>query len=488
MSGDWSGRGGQGPQRPVNPGNQPPRRPQHPPAGQGYPPPENMRLRRPVNPGNQPPRRPTEPPPGYGSRPPQDPRARRPMNPGGPPPRRPQRPPTAPRRPSPRRWWRNIRRVLVLLVVLVLALVGYYTYLFASMSGTMASSHALDGAPTSSSGTNILLMGLDTRNDQNGQALPPAILSQLHAGDGEEGGYNTNTLILIHVPSGGGKAQAFSIPRDDGVQVPGYGMLKIKEAYGNAKAAAEQTAAKQGVTDQHQLETIGREAGRKLELETVRNLTGVSIDHFAEVSLAGFYDLANALGGVKVCLNNAVNDSAYSGAVFPAGVQNLNGAQSLAFVRQRHGLPNGDLDRTHRQQAFLASASHNIRSAGTILDPFKMSDMTNAAKRDVVIDSRWNAFSMALQLRSLTGGNMVFQTLPIEDFFTLNGESANEIDPAKIREIIQSTFYGTNTSAAGGTNSPGDGSGPTAPTQPSAPGPSGPAVQANSDGGVPCVN
>lgn len=372
--------------------------------------------------------------------------------------------------------------MLVLLIVLVLVLAGYYVYLFVSMSSTMASSHALDGAPTSSGGTNILLMGLDTRNDQNGQALPPAILAQLHAGDGEEGGYNTNTLILIHVPSGGGKAQAFSIPRDDAVKVPGYGLLKIKEAYGNAKAAAQQAASQQGVTDQHRLETIGREAGRKLELETVRNLTGVAIDHFAEVSLAGFYDLANALGGIKVCLNHAVNDSFYSGAVFPAGVQTLNGAQSLAFVRQRHGLPNGDLDRTHRQQAFLSSASHNIRGLGTILNPFKMKDITDAAKRDVVIDSRWNALSMAFELRSLTGGNTVFQTLPIEDFITVNGESANEIDPDKIKAIIQSTFYPSNSAPTGGAAAPAGG------TQAPAPGPNGGPVQANSNSGVPCVN
>ncbi|MFJ4654704.1 LCP family protein [Nocardia sp. NPDC088792] len=372
------------------------------------------------------------------------------------------------------------------MIVLVLALAGYYIYLFASMSSKMASSGALSGAPTSSNGTNVLLMGLDTRNDQNGQQLPATILSQLHAGDGDQGGYNTNTLILIHIPSGGGKAQAFSIPRDDAVEVPGYGMMKIKEAYGNAKADAEQAARKQGVTDQHQLETVGREAGRKLELATVRNLTGVSIDHFAEISLSGFYDLANALNGVQVCLNQAVDDSDYSGAVFPAGTQKLDGAQALAFVRQRHGLPNGDLDRTHRQQAFLSSASHNVRGVGTILNPFKIANMTDAAKRDVVIDDRWNALSMAWEMRSLTGGNTVFQTLPIEGFFTLNGEDANRIDPATIRGIIQSTFYGKSsapsTSAGAPSSDPGTG------TDASAQGPSGAPVKSDSDGGVPCVN
>jgi LCP family protein required for cell wall assembly len=370
--------------------------------------------------------------------------------------------------------------------VLVLVWFGYYAYAFESMSSTMASSHALDGAPSSTGGTNILLMGLDTRKDQNGQQLPAAILDQLHAGDGDEGGYNTNTLILMHIPAGGGKVQAFSIPRDDAVNVPGYGMHKIKEAYGNAKATAEDAAAKQGVTDQHQLETIGREAGRKLEIQTVENLTGVPIDHFAEISLAGFYDLANALGGVRVCLNHPVNDAAYSGAVFPAGVQTLDGAQALAFVRQRHGLPNGDLDRTHRQQAFLSSASHNIRSLGTILNPFKVTNLMDAAKRDIVIDDNWGALSMALQLQNLTGSNTVFQTLPITGFTTVNGEDANSIDPAQIRSIVQSTFSGTTTPSSSNTVS--DNQTGTSSVLDRTQGPNGTPVQANSNNGVPCVN
>jgi LCP family protein required for cell wall assembly len=456
MSGDWSarGRGGWSPRRR--------------PAGNPY-----------ANPGYTPPRRPPGSPtrgaPPYGAG-------------GAPPPPGP--PGAAVGGRGPRRWGRIVRRVAVIVVVVVLVLVGYDLFQFESMSATMASSHALDGAPTSTDGgTNILLMGLDTRKDQNGQQLPKDILDQLHAGDGDEGGYNTNTLILMHIPANGGKVQAFSIPRDDAVTVPGYGQHKIKEAYGNAKADAEDTAAKQGVTDPHQLETIGREAGRKLEIQTVANLTGVPIDHFAEISLAGFYDLANALDGVQVCLNGPVNDSAYSGAVFPAGVQTLDGAQALAFVRQRHGLPNGDLDRTHRQQAFLSSASHNVRSPGTIFNPFKVTSLMNAAKSDIVIDDNWGAFSMAMQLQNLTGGNTVFQTLPITGFTTVNGESANRIDPDQIRQIIQSTFAGSNNgnSTAGNMLAPRPASGaaPSALTQGP---PNGSPVQANSDNGVPCVN
>lgn len=355
--------------------------------------------------------------------------------------------PAGARRPV-RRGWRIFRRTLAAVVVLVLLAAGYVGYEFHELSSGMATSHALQGAPTSADGgTNILLMGLDTRKDQNGRQLPAQVLDQLHAGDGEEGGYNTNTLILLHVPADGGPVKAFSIPRDDAVTIPGHGKHKIKEAYGLAKAGAESTLARQGVTDPHELEVRSREAGRKATLDVVRQLTGVPVDHFAEVSLAGFYDLANALGGVEVCLNHPVQDAAYSGADFPAGRQVLNGAQALAFVRQRHGLPNGDLDRTHRQQAFLASASHEIRSAGTLFDVGRTQRLIAAAERDVVTDDGWSAYSLATQLQNMTGGNTDFQTLPIKGYEKVGGEDANLVDPAQIRALVQSTFAGNGPGA-----------------------------------------
>jgi len=182
-------------------------------------------------------------------------------------------------------------------LVLIVVAAGLAFYKLDDLVRGMASSPALQGAATSTDGgVNILLMGLDSRKDQNGQQLPQQILDQLHAGDGNEGGYNTNTLILMHVPSDGGPVQALSIPRDDAVDIPGEGQNKIKQAYGLAKAKTETQLSRQGVTDPHTLETQSRDAGRKATLDVVRTLTGVRIDHFAEVSLAGFYDLATALG------------------------------------------------------------------------------------------------------------------------------------------------------------------------------------------------
>jgi len=165
----------------------------------------------------------------------------------------------------------------------------------------------------------------------------------------------------------------------------------------------------------------------------------VPIDHFAEVTLAGFYDLASALGGVQVCLNHPVNDS-YSGADFPAGQQTLNGAQALAFVRQRHGLTNGDLDRTHRQQAFLASVTHKLGDAGTFTNVGKLASVLEVAKRDVVISAGWDLPTFIRQASNLTGGNVQFATLPVQRFDTVDGQQVNIVDQITVRQQVQVAF------------------------------------------------
>ena len=298
-------------------------------------------------------------------------------------------------------------------------------------------------APTSTgSDSNILLIGLDSRKDQQGNDLPQAVLDQLNAGSSDDGGYNTNTLILIHVPGDGSPATAFSIPRDDYVAVsgiPGYDHAKIKEAYGLKKFYTEQTLQAQGVTDKAALEAQGREAGRAETLQTVRDFLGVPIDRFAEVNLVGFYDIAQALGGVQVCLNHAVQDD-YSGANFPAGLQTLNASQALSFVRQRHGLDNGDLDRTHRQQAFLASVTQKLSSAGTFTDPSKLSALVSAAKQDVVLSAGWDIVDYATKASALTTGKVEFQTLPVLRYDTVDGQDVNIVDQAALQTQVKVAF------------------------------------------------
>ncbi len=325
---------------------------------------------------------------------------------------------------------------LTSLAAVLLTGAGYYIAHGALGGITVSQALSAEDPRSSGSNMNILLIGLDSRKDQDGNDLPWSILKQLHAGDSDDGGYNTNTLIVVHIGADD-KVVAFSIPRDDWVPfngVPGYNHIKIKEAYGLTKQYVAQKLADQGASSQRELETKGREAGRAATLRAVRSLTGVPIDYFAEINLAGFYDLAQTLGGVDVCLNHAVDDS-YSGADFPAGPQRLNASQALAFVRQRHGLDNGDLDRTHRQQAFISSVMRELQETGTFTDLNKLQSLMAVARKDVVLSSGWDE-DLIQRLGALAGGNVEFRTLPVVRYDNIDGLDVNIIDPAAIKAEV----------------------------------------------------
>ncbi|KAA9152987.1 LytR family transcriptional regulator [Amycolatopsis acidicola] len=284
---------------------------------------------------------------------------------------------------------------------------------------------------------NILLVGLDTRTDAQGNELPQDILDRLHAGEASDGGDNTDTMIVIHIPAGGKNAVAFSIPRDSYVQLAGgYGKHKINSAYTYAQVATSNKLRAQGVGGA-ELNVQAAQAGAKNAIQTVQQFTGLTINHFASVNLVGFYDISEAIGGVPVCLNAPVHDS-FSGADFPAGEQTLSGAQALAFVRQRHGLQNGDLDRIRRQQAFMASMAHTVLSAGTLTDPGKLSGLIDAVKKTVVIDKTWDVFSFAQQLQNLSAGKVQFQTIPVGDpaLQTSDGDAV-EVVPSQVQSFVR---------------------------------------------------
>lgn len=343
----------------------------------------------------------------------------------------------APRQPSRLRAALS-RSFMTLVSVGAVGLTGAGYYVAHGALGGITVSNALQPDDPRSSGDNmnILLIGLDSRKDQEGNDLPWSILKHLHAGDSDDGGYNTNTLILVHVGADN-KVVAFSIPRDDWVPftgVPGYNHIKIKEAYGLTKQYVANKLANQGTSSQKELETKGREAGRAATLRAVRSLTGVPIDYFAEVNLAGFFDLAQTLGGVDVCLNHAVYDS-YSGADFPAGRQRLDASEALAFVRQRHGLDNGDLDRTHRQQAFLSSVMKELQDSGTFTNVDKLKNLMAVARKDVVLSSGWSE-DMIQRLGELAGGNVEFLTLPVVRYDNIDGQDVNIVDPTAIKAEV----------------------------------------------------
>jgi LCP family protein required for cell wall assembly len=301
---------------------------------------------------------------------------------------------------------------------------------------------------------NILLVGLDSRTDANGNPLPQNVLDALHAGSGDDGGDTTDTMIVVHIPAGGAAATAISIPRDSYVDLAGgFGKHKINSAYSRGKNAAMSSLREQGLTGA-QLEVKANEAGAKVAIQTVEQFTGLTINHYAAVNLAGFSALSEAVGGVEVCLKEPVRDK-YSGASFPAGKQLLSGAQALAFVRQRHGLPNGDLDRIARQQAFLSSMARTVLDAGTFADPAKLSSLVGAIQGSVVLDSGWDVLSFAQQLRGMSSGALKFQTIPIQSLSlqTPSDGDAVKVDPVEVKAFVKAALTSPVVAAVG--DSPG---------------------------------
>jgi LCP family protein required for cell wall assembly len=297
---------------------------------------------------------------------------------------------------------------------------------------------------------NLLLVGIDARTDTYGNPLPQNVLDALHAGSGDDGGDTTDTLIVVHIPAGGATATAISIPRDSYVDIAGgYGKHKINSAYSRGKNASMPDLRAQGLSGA-QLEVAANQAGAKTAIQTVEKFTGLTINHYAAINLAGFDALSQAVGGVEVCLKAPVHDT-YSGANFPAGPQTLTGAQALAFVRQRHGLLNGDLDRIARQQAFLSGMAKNVLSTGTFTSPSKLNSLVSAVQGAVVLDRDWDILSFARQLRGMTSGAIGFATIPVQSLSlpTPSDGDAVKVDPAQVQQFVR-TAIGTPAVQASG--------------------------------------
>ena len=329
-----------------------------------------------------------------------------------------------------------MRVVVALLSATVVATTGYAWSAYDRLDGGIATSDVLSGDRAADGATDILLVGIDSRTDAHGDPLPQAELNALDAGP-DTGTVNTDTLILVRIPaSTSAPVTAISIPRDSYVDIPGYGTHKINSAYARAVATAHDKLAAAGVTGAA-LATQEDQAGRKELIRTVEQLTGASVDHYAELNLVGFADMTQAVGGVQVCLNAPAHDT-YSGVDLPAGEQTIEGPQALAFVRQRHGLPRGDLDRIVRQQAFLASLTHQVLSAGTLADPSTLTGLIDAVDRYVVIDPGWDLLTFASGMQGRAGGDIRFRTIPTGSLAlkTPADGDAVQVDPAAVRAFV----------------------------------------------------
>jgi LCP family protein required for cell wall assembly len=270
---------------------------------------------------------------------------------------------------------------------LVLLLVGagvLWFYVDSSLHRVTALSD-YSGRPAQGAGTNWLVVGSDSR-----QGLTDAQAAQLHTGDSSSvSGGRTDTMMLIHLPDNSTKPTIVSLLRDSWVTIPGHGKNKINAAY-----------------------TFG---GPQLTVQTVEQTTGLRIDHYAEIGLGGFASVVDDVGGVTMCLPQAVNDS-YSGANLPAGCQNLSGVNALAYVRTRHAFATSDFARTDNQRQFIGALGNKLASPGVFLNPFELVpalvDLPNALTVDQG-DHLQNLVGLAWAMRDMSSGGVVTTAVPV---------------------------------------------------------------------------
>ena len=257
------------------------------------------------------------------------------------------------------------------------------------LDGTLARVDALadyDGRVGDTPGTNWLLVGSDSR-----VGLTPEQEQELATG-GEVGTDRTDTILLVHVPPGGGATTMISLPRDSYVSVPGFGQDKLNASF-----------------------ALG---GPQLLVQTVEGATGVHIDHYAEIGFGGFASIVDAIGGVDICVPYPIDDP-LAGLRLEAGCQELSGPQALGFVRTR-ATPLADLDRMNNQRLFLSALLSKATSPTTFLNPLRAWPLMSGAAGSLRVDDGdhlWDLARLAWAMR----GETVTATVPVGGFDDVYG-------------------------------------------------------------------
>ncbi|MET9678035.1 LCP family protein [Streptomyces sp. NPDC006482] len=260
-------------------------------------------------------------------------------------------------------------------------------------------------------------VGLESKGFRKGEAFNVLIIgTDKRTGEGN-GGYgdknspgHADTTILFHVSKDRTNATALSIPRDLMTTIP---ECQSKQTDGTILTIPGQQQARFNVS----LGQDGRDAG--CTMRTVKELTGLTVDHFMMVDFNAVKELTTAVGGVKVCVEKPVNDKK-SHLKLPAGESTIEGEQALAFVRTRSSFGNkSDLDRIKIQQQFLSSMIRQMKSDETLTSPTKLYDLAEAATNALTVDKGIGSLGklqdLAKELSGIDTKNIAFATLPVID-------------------------------------------------------------------------
>ncbi|HTJ72449.1 MAG TPA: LCP family protein [Actinospica sp.] len=309
--------------------------------------------------------------------------------------------PTEPggRRAGGREKWSLRKKLLVwgcsaLAAVIVLGVVGV-AVVWRHLNGNIKTEDA-QLKPSSMNGKQeILFIGSDSRSGGN-QTL----------GGGAVSGARSDTAMVFDAPADRRRGTEVSIPRDSMVQIP--------------DCASTSTSGVTVAANFGMFNSAFTEGGAPCTVKTVESLTGLTLTHYIAIDFEGVVGVVDALGGVKVCVTQAIDD-ADSGLNIPAGTTTLTGKQALAFVRLRHSVGDGsDLERIKRQQYFLDQLERQVRSAGLLTDPVKLYKVLDAATQSITTDpglgTVTDLYNLTQTLNEIPNGEITYVTVPNEPY------------------------------------------------------------------------
>ena len=290
--------------------------------------------------------------------------------------------------------WTSVITTLVLVAASLAAYVAYRNVVDGIRQVDV--SHLLGKRPAqySTAAMNILVIGSDSRAGTNGQFGSAQGIA----------GARSDTMMLLHILPQHRGGVVISFPRDS--------LAPIIGCQPDGMGDPGQKAQPGGTEMLNATFTLG---GAACLWKTLEASTGIFIDHFVEINFNGFQSVVNDLGGVNVCLPEAVKDPA-SGLNLTAGVHHVTGAQALAFVRERHIGEGSDLQRIQRQQFFMAALLQQIDSQKTLSDVPQLYTIARDVARTLTTDSGLSVstmLSVAQSMKGLTSKAVQFTQVPV---------------------------------------------------------------------------
>jgi LCP family protein required for cell wall assembly len=330
--------------------------------------------------------------------------------PGGPPPYLPTGTPYRGGGRGRRPRWGRIALVGLSALLLIGLLGGFGAYLYANhldsqISRTDPFSQITGGRPVrvAEGAMNILMLGSDSRSPDNDKNNADKSRS--------------DTIILMHIQTDHKHAYLISIPRDLYVPIPGHGHDKINAAFAYG--------------------------GLPLVIRTIEGFTDVHIDHVALIDFAGFQAVTDALGGVDMYIEQSITSIHKPFRKFTKGMNHLNGAEALDYVRQRYQFTDGDISRARHQQQFLKAVMDKAASSGTLGNPAKLNAFLQAVTKAVTVDKDFSLTDMALEFHNLRGNDLTFMTSPFSGFDTVDGQSVVLSDRPKAAALYEAVVKDT---------------------------------------------